>query len=528
MGDTSTRQTGEAAPGQQSIAGLRREIQELKRQLVDKTAESGRLLNEAQALTHLGSWEWDVASGTISWSDELYRIYGLKPQEREIGFEEFMGMIHDDDRERIQKVIGASVATGEPFVFEHRIVRPSGQQRVLYGMGKVILGADGKPVRMFGTSQDVTERRDVEQAMRRSDERFRTAARATRDLIYEIDLSSGQLWCNDVLEEEYGYSMDGVTASSTWWRDCIHEEDAPRIQEQLVLLLRDGGHTWSAEHRLRKSDGSYAHVRNRAYVLRDDTGRAERIIGSCLDITEAKRLDRAKDDFLSLVSHQLRTPLTVIRLYGNMLTDGMAGQLEKTQHQYASNMTTASIRLIKLVGDILNISRLELERLKIQPVATDINGLISQHLMELEPIAEQRSISMTFVPDTTIEPVPVDVTIFGEILSNLVGNALRYSPPDNGRIKISFNKLKSGYRLKVTDNGIGIPREAQDHIFERFYRADNAGKVDGEGSGLGLYLVKLFTEASGGSISLKSTEGKGSEFNVTFPLTGMRAKTVHS
>jgi PAS domain S-box-containing protein len=393
-------------------------------------------------------------------------------------------------------------------------------------MGKVIMGTDGRPVRMFGTAQDITARRSAELAMQRSDERFRTAAKATRDLIYEIDLLTGQLWCNDVLEEEYGYALGGTMSSRTWWHEVIHEADVPHMQTQLEQLVRGDGETWSIEHRLRKADGSYAHVRNRAYVLRGDSGEAERIIGSCLDITESKRLDRAKDDFISLVSHQLRTPLTVIRLYGNMLTDGMAGELAETQHQYASNMTNASIRLIKLVSDILNISRLELERLKIDPVDTDVNALIKQHLAELSPIADQRHIFISFTPDKDLPAIPMDATIFGEIFSNLVGNALRYSPEGTGRITVRFRKVRQGYRLTVADNGIGIPRDAQEHIFERFYRADNAGKVDGEGSGLGLYLVKLFSEAAGGTIGFTSTEGKGTSFTVQFPPHGMQARTT--
>ncbi len=181
-----------------SITQLQQQLTELRERnstLEATEAERRRALEEAQALTHLGSWEWDVTGGTITWSDELYRIYGLKPQEREIGFEEFMGMIHVDDRERVQTIINTSYQTGQPFEFEHRILMPAtGRQRTLMGMGKVITDASGQVLRMLGTSQDVTERKAAETALHQSDKRFRSVISATHDLIYDLDLQDHSMW----------------------------------------------------------------------------------------------------------------------------------------------------------------------------------------------------------------------------------------------------------------------------------------------------------------------------------------------
>jgi len=141
-------------------------IAELEESLQTATNERSRALEEAQALTHLGSWQWDVATNDISWSDELYRLYGMKPQEREVSFDEFMGMIHDEDRERIGSIIATSFQSGKPFEFEHRIVRPDGAVRFLHGVGKVIRNRKGEPVRMIGTSQDITSRAAAEAACR--------------------------------------------------------------------------------------------------------------------------------------------------------------------------------------------------------------------------------------------------------------------------------------------------------------------------------------------------------------------------
>ncbi len=483
------------------------------------------LLEEAQALTHLGSWEWDITTNAISWSDEMYRIFGLAPQVREIGFEEFMSMIHDDDRERVSGIIGNSFKTASAFEFEHKIVTASSKERILHGLGKVITDSQGKPLRMMGTSQDITEQRRNEQATRESDERFRLVTQATHDLVYDLDLQSGIIWFNEVLQTEYGYRKSS-DKTFEWLKGHIHPEDSPEVESQINKLLKSKQKTWQAEYRFRKADDSYAVVRNRSFILRGPGGKPERLIGSLLDITEARRLDRAKDEFISLVSHQLRTPLTIIRLYGDMLTGGMAGPLGTKQKHYVNKITFASVRLIKLVSDILNISRLELNRIKVNSTPTDANKLIKDRLAELAPIAKSKGAHIEFEPNKELGMVPIDATVFSEIIHNLANNSLRYVRDKDGLVKVVFTKEARGYLFSVTDNGIGIPKSAQPHIFERFYRAGNATNLDGEGTGLGLYLVKLFTDTGGGKAWFESTEGKGTTFYILFPPDGMKPKTT--
>lgn len=510
---------------QEVIREQLQELRELNQKLAAKASERSRALEAAQALTHLGSWEFDIASGDISWSDELYRIYGLKPQERQVGFEEFMGMIHPMDREHVSSVISASFQSGKPFEFEHRIVLPTGEIRSLFGAGKVVTDKQGKPLRMVGTSQDITERRASELALMQSDERFRTVTKATHDLVYDLNLETGEIWFNEALQSEYGYTKQKGGRSLEWWLGRIHPEDLGEVEEQIHQSPKRRQQTWQAEYRFQKADGSYVVVRNRAFVLRDASSRPSRIIGSCQDITRQKQLDRAKDEFISLVSHQLRTPLTVIRLYGNMLSDGVAGKLQAKQSAYVERITGASVRLIKLVSDILNVSRLELDRVKIVPETTDVNQLIQAHIDELTPIANDKQVTVNFRPNHKLDHVPLDTTIFGEILHNLISNAIRYAKPKHGWVNVSFDKRKGGdYLLTVSDNGIGIPLAAQAHIFERFFRASNASNVDGEGTGLGLYLVKLFADTAGGKAWFKSKEGQGTSFHVSFPPEGMRAR----
>lgn len=507
-----------------TIKQQHRELVELRRQLTTTTAEQTAALKEAQALTHLGSWQWDVATNEISWSDELYRIYGLKPQVREIGFEEFISLIHPDDQQHVQQTIGTAFSSGKPFEFEHRIILPNSRQRILRGMGKVMLGGDGKPMRMVGTSQDITEQKVAELALQQSDQRFRTVTRATHDLVYDLDLQDGTIWFNEVLQSSYGYDESQADNTLEWWASHVHPDDALRVEIELNQLLRSNEPTWHAEYRFQKADDSYITIRNRAFVLRDSTGQPTRIIGSMLDITKQKQLDRAKDEFISLVSHQLRTPLTTIRLLSEMLVDGFVGPITEEQKVHTEKITNASIRLIKLVSDILNISRAELDRIKINPIPTDINQLIQTYIDEQTPFAREKHVSITFKPQQNLPLISLDPIALGQIIQNLLGNAVHYSKSTGGKIEVSFTKKANGYILKINDNGIGIPLSAQPHVFDRFYRAPNTKKVEGEGTGLGLYLVKLITDTFGGKVWFESKTEQGTTFYVQLPLTGMQPK----
>lgn len=497
---------------------LRRELATL-----NQTLEANNVsLEEAQALTHLGSWQWNVATGEISWSDELYRIYGLKPQERQIGFEEFLQLIHPQDRERIGGIIGEAYQTGKPFQFVHRIVLPNKKIRILSGKGKAVKNDKGEIIRMLGTSQDITEREKADQALHLSDERFRAVTAATSDVVYDGDMQTNTIWFNEALSTGYGYPKSKKPKPINWLLGHIHPQDRPRIERAISKLLDSKKNTWTEDYRFKKYDGSYIDVRDRAYVLRDIDGKPLRMIGSILDITQQKELERAKDKFISLVSHQLRTPLTAMRLLTDMLSNGQVGELTSTQQEYISKIGTSTVRMIQLVGDILNVSQIERGRLKVVPVDTDIPALIQWHIDEVKPLAVDKNIRISYSAPTGIPDIAVDPILFSQIIHNLLTNAIRYTVEKDTVITVTFTKGRAGYTLCVKDQGIGVPAAAQPRIFSSFFRADNAVRVHGEGTGLGLYLIKLIMEATGGKAWFESEEGKGAAFYVSLPKTGMK------
>jgi PAS domain S-box-containing protein len=234
------------------------------------------------------------------------------------------------------------------------------------------------------------------------------------------------------------------------------------------------------------------------------------------DISLENEIDRMKSEFISLASHQLRTPLSAIKTYSHMLIEGFMGPIEPAQKKALYTIISASNRMNELISTLLNITRIESGSIAITPKYVNINKLVEEVHKELLHTATEKSITMTFnVPKTPLQ-VRTDNLIAKEVLSNLVTNAVKYTP-DNGTIFIKVLSRKNDVCIQVADTGFGIPTYSQDQIFTKFFRAHNVVKRETSGTGLGLYLVKGLADVLGGKVWFKSKEDEGSTFYFALP-----------
>jgi len=365
---------------------------------------------------------------------------------------------------------------------------------------------------------------ELENELRDTIRRYELLFQATNDVVYEFDIQSGRVVWNDALFYYYGYSRDEDVNLIDWWSSHIHSDDALRIHHEISNWFDSEVDSWQLEYRFMKADGTYADVVDRCVVTRNSEGVPLTIVGSLLDVTRQKQLDRAKDEFISLVSHQLRTPLTAIRLYSDMLSNGLYGVLTELQESPIRHINDASVRLINLVSNILDISKIELGHITSDPVEVDMKELLLLHIQDTQPLIDTKNIAIQFDYDESIETLSIDTTIFGQIFHNLLTNAIRYAKDAGERwIHISFQRHNEGYVLCVKDNGLGIPLSSKPFIFNRFYRAPNVLETEQQGSGLGLYMIKLMCESTGCKVWFQSKENQGTTFYVQLPPDGMRA-----
>ncbi|HUD10862.1 MAG TPA: ATP-binding protein [Candidatus Saccharimonadia bacterium] len=229
-----------------------------------------------------------------------------------------------------------------------------------------------------------------------------------------------------------------------------------------------------------------------------------------------KELDRAKDEFISMASHQLRTPLTTIKGYLSMMLEGDAGRLTAPQKEFVGYAFGSSERMVNLISDLLNVSRLSAGRFLIQTKPTDMVQMVADEVRQLETHASGKGIKLIFnAPPEKLPPAQIDENKTRQVIMNFIDNAIYYT--QKGEVRVVLDQTPERVRLEVRDSGIGVPDAAKRKLFSKFFRADNAQTVRPDGTGLGLYLAKRVVEDQGGTIIFSSTEGKGSTFGFELP-----------
>jgi signal transduction histidine kinase len=243
------------------------------------------------------------------------------------------------------------------------------------------------------------------------------------------------------------------------------------------------------------------------------------MIGSMMDITARKEAERMKSDFVSFVSHQLRTPIS-----------GMSWMLELAEHasalpdearSYVADARESAARLASLVNDLLDVSRLESGRIPLQIEPVNLAALTESVIAEAQALVRDKGHELDMA-STGPRLVPADEQLLRQVVANLLSNAIKYTPA-GGRINVRVAQDNGFVRWAVTDSGIGIPEGAQSRLFEKFYRADNAVATETEGTGLGLHLVRLIVEQFGGHVWVESGEGRGATFGFALPASEGRS-----
>lgn len=252
------------------------------------------------------------------------------------------------------------------------------------------------------------------------------------------------------------------------------------------------------------------------------------------DVSQERAVDKAKSEFVSLASHQLRTPLSAINWYSEMLMDGDAGKITKKQKEYLDEIYKGNQRMIDLVNALLNVSRIDLGTFSVEPEEMDLNKTITDVLKEIEPSIEERNIHLS-VGTKKLATMIADPQLMRMIVTNLLTNAVKYTP-EGGEVTVHSDMVTAGEEVhgkkvkedsvffSVSDTGYGIPENQKKFIFSKLFRADNVQRRDTKGTGLGLYIVKSIIDLAHGMIWFDSTEDKGTTFYVVLPLHGMEKK----
>lgn len=384
---------------------------------------------------------------------------------------------------------------------------------------------DGRIAHTRCFTLDITEQRRAEHAVQMALDRFRLCARATNDVIYDWDILGNRVEWNEVIKTVAGEVDEATRARHEWWRRQVHPDDLPRIEETLKGALHGRDEQWTAEYRFRRADGAYAAVFDRAFIVRDGDGRATRMVGAIIDVTERRRFEeelarRAAElersnadlqDFAQIISHDLKAPLRGIADYAGYLLEGYSERLDDEGRDMLHTLLRLSGRMHELLDALMEYARVG--RAELRTARTDLNSILAGVLESLETRLESERAQVVLaapLPSMRCDPI-----LISQVFTNLIINGLKYNTREEKRIEIGCRPGGKGEDVVfVRDNGIGIEERHREAIFQMFRRL-HPGETFGGGTGSGLSIVKKIVERHSGRIWVDSTPGEGSTFFFT-------------
>lgn len=466
-------------------------------------------LNIAIQAAELGTWEYDVITGATTYSDRYLEIFGHQAS-RELTRESVLDQIHPDDvLMRNQAVKNAIEQTGT-MSFDARIIVNQNEVRWIQAKGKLVYDEDNVPVKLMGTIMDITDEKIFNDKLQKSELLFKTISNASPVGLWMTDISGQNVFVNDTwikwtglpLEDHYGQG----------WLSRVIEEDKLVIPSfEQVFIRRE---KYMVEFRLMRLDGELRWCLTEGYPFYNINGDFEGYAGSVTDITDIKRLEQQKDFFISMASHELKTPITSIKGYVQIL---MSMHKESPDTFLKNSLATVNKQigtLTKLIVDLLDMSKIKSGSLQLNREDFSINDMIRETIEEIKHT--QPDYAIVFLPERE-SIVYADRIRIAQVLINFLTNAIKYSPHFN-MVTIKSDVINNNVVVSVIDSGIGISKHDQEKIFQRFYRVEGKDEKTFPGFGIGLFIAAEIIQRHDGQIAVESEPGKGSVFSFSLPL----------
>lgn len=340
------------------------------------------------------------------------------------------------------------------------------------------------------------------------------------DIVWEADLDGRIVYANRHWYEYIGKEpRDDITDS---WRDYLHPDDDEPATAAWEYSLKTG-EPFEVEYRLQEaSTGHYNWFIVRAMPYRNPEGEIERWYGTCTNIDPRKQnerllaLNRSKDEFISIASHQLRTPATGVKQYLGMLLEDMFGELTDAQRDIVERAYESNERQMRIISDLLKVAQLDAGEMLLHPVTADISEHVHHIIRDMMTIFKDRAQELEYRPYRGKAFASVDMEAIRMVIENIIENASKYSD-EGARVSVSVRRIDDEVRIRVADSGVGIDPADEHLLFDRFSRIDNPLSKKVGGTGLGLYWSKQVVDLHGGTITYQANKPRGSIFTITLP-----------
>ena len=518
----------------------------------EKLKENETVLLNAQKMAHIGSWKYDLKQQILSWSDEVYRIFGLSPQGSDPSYEIFLNAIHPEDRQRVDEAYSDAVTNNAAYDVTHRIIRPDGEVRVVHQQSENIPDSSGKTNTSLGVIHDITDVKNVESSLRQSKEQWEKTFNSIQDIITVQDPEMNILKINQA-----GCDFLGISQQEASGRHCyelFRESDEP-CPDCPLLVTKESFESYSKETIHEKLGRTF--LVNASAVLNNDGG-LEYIVRVAKDVTEKKKIENQlfhNEKLATIaglaagVAHEINTPLSVILQSQQVIEmrldpdnprsvqgaaecdidlDKLKVFLEKSKiASMLKNSSRSAVNAGNIVTSLLEFSRPHQSSIREENVVnlleTTLNLARSDY--SLKKRYDLRNVTLETAYDPKLTTISCVATEIEQVVLNLIKNAvhaLADNRVENPEIKISTSLVNDMARIEVEDNGPGVDENIHRRIFDPFFTTKN---VD-EGTGLGLFVSRaIVVDKHKGNMWLDSESGKGARFVIELPLSivGFRA-----
>ena len=525
------------------VIGVATDITEYKetQQALNKSEESLRIALEA---SKLGMWHWEINTDKLTWTDRCKALFGLAP-ETEMSYQVFLEALHPDDRQRTQEAVASCIENGMDYDIEYRTVWPDGTVRWIAAKGNCKHNSDKQPTNMMGVALNITERKETELALSRSEELFRTTFEKAAVGVTNMDLQGHWLQVNEKFCHIVNYSRSELLSMT--FQQITHPDDLEKELNYIRELLAGEIYNYSLEKRYICKGGFPVWVSVSVSLLREQTShlqyldacvlsKSQYLINVVEDISERKEIEfelciqekqlkqmneslrettdllkrrnQELDSFCYIVSHDLKAPLRGITNLSEWIEEALEDALSDESRRMMKLLRERVSRMESLINGLLEYSRAERSAKEAEMV--DVGELLLDTIDSLAP-------PLGFV--IQVEPnMPKIITkrvLLGQVFANLIGNSIKHhNAPNSGRVIISAAKEGKFYRFFVSDDGPGIDPINHEKIFGIFHTLQL--KDAPKNTGIGLSIVKKIVESEGGKITLESTLGRGATFSFTW------------
>ncbi|MEJ0012365.1 MAG: ATP-binding protein [Bauldia sp.] len=529
---------------------------------VSRAAEADRIYTETQAhfetalmRGRCGLWDWDLAKGRMFWSRSMFELVGLEPRDALLGYGEVARLMHPEDGDLMalaESMYGSAETTVDRMF---RMRHEDGRWVWLRARAELVDGGGAEP-HLIGIAVDVTEQMRLVERSKTADIRLRDAIETVSEAFVLWDSENRLVMCNSKYQQLHGIP-DAALQPGAAYNEVIAAGRKPLVRSQVVvdgkpedgarsfeLQLEDG--RWLQINERRTKDGGFVSVgtditqlkrhesklidgerRLMATIadLRQSRQKLEQQAQQMVELAEkyaeekdrAEAANRTKSEFLANISHELRTPLNAIIGFSEIMESGMFGPLGSAKYvEYCQDIHQSGTYLLGVINDVLDMSRIEAGRMMLHPEDLDLDELVEESIRVVSTMAAAQQIEV--VPEIGHGlHMRGDRRALTQIMLNLLSNAVKFTPA-GGRIRVRARAVGGAATFSVSDSGIGIPREALNKLGRPFEQVSNQFTKNHRGSGLGLAIASSQASLHGGTMRIRSTEGRGTIVSVRLPL----------